>query len=361
MTDENTDASEDFLIASGLDDLRQSGLNGVRQWRENIASEQPASPSQQDSTTADPQIAEQLADLREWQAGIGADDSKPAVAPTPPPPPLGEQLCVLLHLDANKALIIEDPAQRRGIVPETLIVLGLSLGASAIWALLNLLDLLTRPTPLGDATVVINGTYIPDRPWLDLLYQLAHIGLTIMPVLLAFYLLRQIRPPADGPFATMGLRWANVPRDLVLGLGMAAGVGIPGLGLYALARLLGLNATISAGNLGPYWWAIPVYILLAAMNGLLEEIVMVGYLFTRWTQKGLGPWAVIVISSLIRGTYHLYQGFGGFIGNIIMGLIFGWIYTRTKRVLPLVIAHTVLDIASFVGYALLAPIWPWLH
>ena len=56
---------------------------------------------------------------------------------------------------------------------------------------------------------------------------------------------------------------------------------------------------------------------------------------------------------MLRGSYHLYQGFGGFIGNAIMGLIFGYFYQRTKRVLPLVIAHTILDMVSFVGYALL--------
>ncbi|WP_316249054.1 hypothetical protein [Brachybacterium sp. Z12] len=36
-----------------------------------------------------------------------------------------------------------------------------------------------------------------------------------------------------------------------------------------------------------------------------------------------------------------------------MGLVFGEWYRRTRRTLPLVIAHTVLDVFAFVGYALL--------
>ena len=36
-----------------------------------------------------------------------------------------------------------------------------------------------------------------------------------------------------------------------------------------------------------------------------------------------------------------------------MGALFGWWFTRTNRVLPLVIAHSVIDIVSFVGYAAL--------
>jgi membrane protease YdiL (CAAX protease family) len=55
----------------------------------------------------------------------------------------------------------------------------------------------------------------------------------------------------------------------------------------------------------------------------------------------------------VRGSYHLYQGFGGFVGNLVMGLLFGWVYTRTRRVGPLVVAHTLLDVVAFVGYALL--------
>ena len=69
---------------------------------------------------------------------------------------------------------------------------------------------------------------------------------------------------------------------------------------------------------------------------------------------------IIIVSALIRGSYHLYQGFGGFVGNLIMGVIFGLIYLRWKRVAPLIVAHTVLDIAGFVGYALVAPHVSWL-
>ena len=44
----------------------------------------------------------------------------------------------------------------------------------------------------------------------------------------------------------------------------------------------------------------------------------------------------------------------------LWGLIFGWVYTRTRRVGPLVVAHTVLDVVAFVGYALLKNHLSWL-
>ncbi|MCL2652481.1 MAG: CPBP family intramembrane metalloprotease [Propionibacteriaceae bacterium] len=243
---------------------------------------------------------------------------------------------------------------------ETVAVLGISLGASAIWAVLSIVNSLTMGPPLNQQETTINQAVAADRPWLDLLYQLANIAIPLVPVLVAFYLLANVRRPDGAPFRIMGIKWANAPRDAALGVALAAVIGIPGLGLYAIARAVGMNLNVVPTNLSAYWWTVPVLILLAAMNGILEETVMVGYLFTRWTQLAWGPWKVIVTSALIRGTYHLYQGFGGFIGNAIMGAVFGWVYMRTKRVLPLVIAHTILDIVSFVGYSLLKDVWPWL-
>ncbi|MCL2783400.1 MAG: hypothetical protein FWD80_05440, partial [Propionibacteriaceae bacterium] len=139
----------------------------------------------------------------------------------------------VLRLQREDALVIKDEADRRRLVPETVIVLGVSLGASAVWSVLRLLDLLTRPAPLGSQTVYINNSVTPDRSWLDFSNQMATIVLTLVPVVLALYLLATVRRPADGPLHVMGLSRTTVPKDIVLGMAMAAGVGIPGLGLYA--------------------------------------------------------------------------------------------------------------------------------
>ena len=65
-------------------------------------------------------------------------------------------------------------------------------------------------------------------------------------------------------------------------------------------------------------------------------------------------------SALLRGSYHLYQGFGGFIGNAIMGTLFARLYQRWGRTAPMIIAHTLIDSVAFVGYALLAHKVSWL-
>jgi membrane protease YdiL (CAAX protease family) len=61
----------------------------------------------------------------------------------------------------------------------------------------------------------------------------------------------------------------------------------------------------------------------------------------------------VAASAVLRGSYHLYQGFGGFIGNAVMGVVFAFFFRRTGRVMPLVVAHTILDVVAYLGYALL--------
>ena len=92
----------------------------------------------------------------------------------------------------------------------------------------------------------------------------------------------------------------------------------------------------------------------ALMNGVLEEVVMIGFFFARAQRLGWAPWVIVVVSAVVRGGYHLYQGFGGFVGNLVMGLVFGLVYLRVRRLGPLVVAHVILDLVAFLGYAL----WP---
>ena len=241
-----------------------------------------------------------------------------------------------------------DAAPRLGY--EVVIVLAISLGQSGVYSLLRIIERLTRPQPLGEQSSSLNPSVTPDRPWLDLTYQVVNIAFALVPVLLVLYLLDRTNRPAG---RAIGFDLRRPVFDAWFGLVIAACIGIPGLGLYLGARALGLNTQVQASALADNWWTIPVLVLSAAQNAVLEEVIMIGYLFTRLRQLNWPIIGVIAFSAVIRGSYHLYQGFGGFVGNMIMGVVFGLIYLRWKRVGPLVVAHTLLDVVAFVGYALL--------
>ena len=243
---------------------------------------------------------------------------------------------------------------------EIVVVLAISLGQKAVYALLSIIEKMTRPEPLAQQTTRINTSTTPDRPWLDLAYQVAGVVFPLMPVVLVIFLLAVHHRPAEGPWRVMGFDLRRPGFDLAWGFGVCAVIGVAGLAFYLFAVEIGINTQVSTANLAANWWTVPVLVLRAVMNGVLEEVLMIGYLFTRWAQTGGRMWVIVVASAVIRGGYHLYQGFGGFVGNLVMGLAFGWLYLRIKRVMPLVITHSLLDIVAFVGAPLLPVLLAWL-
>jgi membrane protease YdiL (CAAX protease family) len=237
---------------------------------------------------------------------------------------------------------------------EIAIVLLLSLGQSAVYSVVSLTAKLTAAKPLAQQTTTLNPTVSP-RPYLDLTYQMLGIFFALIPVALAFFLLAKDR---IGP-RELGIDHRRPGHDLGWGAGLAAGIGLPGLLLVYAALQLGINAQIRPSGLEPYWWSVPVLILSAVQNAVLEEVIVVGYLITRL--RALPVAGIIAASAVLRGSYHLYQGFGGFIGNAIMGVVFAVFFLRTKRLMPLIVAHSLLDIVAFVGYQLLPASWlTWL-
>lgn len=228
----------------------------------------------------------------------------------------------------------------RSLKAEVWIVLGLTLGQSAIYALLSLYVKLTG-AGLKKSTATLNASR-SEQEWLDLTLQLLSIGFGLVPVALALYLLHG---------KSIGLDRARPLHDLGAGAVLAAVIGLPGLGLYHLGRELGITAEIVPNGLDAHWWTVPVLLLAAIGNALLEEVVGIGYLLTRLRQLAWGPWAAIAASAALRGAYHAYQGIGPVLGNMAMGAIFGWWFTKTNRVMPLVIAHFLIDAVAFVGYA----------
>ncbi len=244
--------------------------------------------------------------------------------------------------------------QRRTLKIEIAVVLAVTFGLSAYTAGLRLIEAVLLG--LSGQTVALN----PKRSPFDLIDLGLHLSVILQLLAwgsLALYLLWR---SGFGP-SSVGLARPQWRADGLGGLGLALLIGLPGLGFYVLARILGLSADVEPAELYDTWWRIPVLLGVAFANGWAEEIIVVGFLLTRLRQLDVSPGRALVISSLLRGAYHLYQGYSAGLGNIVMGLIFGYVWQRTGRLWPLIIAHALIDAVAFVGYALVADHLSWLH
>lgn len=225
---------------------------------------------------------------------------------------------------------------------ELLIVLTLTFGISGVRAVLNLINSLAAPQRLDEQSVTLNSSQ-SSLAWVDMGLQLCSAAVLFSYGALALFLLAKDRI----------MPRAHRARDWLEGAELAALIGIPGLALYFAALQLGWSKEVIPGDFANAWVEIPVSLLKAAANAFAEETVVVMWLMTRLRQAHWSLPATLAASSILRGSYHLYQGVSAGCGNIIMGLIYGYYYHRTGRVWPLVIAHFLIDAAAFVGYSFL--------
>lgn len=245
---------------------------------------------------------------------------------------------------------------RRRLWWEIALVLVLGLGQSAVYAIVAIVNRTTREESLSSQTATLNPS-LSDREIFDLIYQLLGIAFSLAPVLLVCFLLWSRERPH---LQRLGIAGARPLSDSLRGVTLALIIGTGGIAVYLGARALDLGVTVNPAGLDAHWWTVPILLLSAVRAGLQEELVVIGYLFARLGDVGWARWQIILGSALLRGSYHLYQGFGGFVGNVLMGLIFGWLYTRWRRVAPFVIAHALIDAAIFVGYPWAAATLPGL-
>jgi Type II CAAX prenyl endopeptidase Rce1-like len=243
---------------------------------------------------------------------------------------------------------MHNPSHAKVVREEVGLVLGLSLLPSAFYALVSLTE-----RPIKGTTVSLNGAVLG---WPDGARQMISILFGLMPVLLVGHLLRR----GGETWTDIGVDRSQPGRDVATGTVIAALIGGGGLALYLTAFHFGLSRAVIPVNDGGVWWQIPLLVLSALRFGLLEETVVLGYLLRRLRQLGLGSWSATLVSAILRGSYHLYQGYGAFVGNVIMGVLFARWRLSGRRTVPLIVAHTVIDSVTFVGWIALHQKLTWL-
>ena len=200
----------------------------------------------------------------------------------------------------------------------------------------------TKTSPLADVPV----TLVPRPPvldWLAVTEVVATYLFRAFPLALALYL-------TAGRRAEFGL----VPRkgDVPLGLAIAVVAGAVAAPAFVLANAAGAVAQVTVvPRSAPAWYAVTVGTLAALSAGALEEVIVTAYTITRLGHVGVGPAQAVAGSAVLRAAYHLYQGPGAAVANVVGGAAAGAFFVRTGRTWALVVAHVALDLAAFVlGY-----------
>jgi membrane protease YdiL (CAAX protease family) len=147
--------------------------------------------------------------------------------------------------------------------------------------------------------------------------------------------------------ALLGARWHGVRRASAdLGLALAAGVAICAIELLS-ARLLAMGRNAAIASLLPSTGAERLtWALVALSAGFCEEVVYRGYLQTQLGaftgQAALG----VLLQAVLFGLAHLEQGPVAAVRIGVYGLIFGVLAKVRGSLLPGIICHIGIDLAS---------------
>jgi len=135
-----------------------------------------------------------------------------------------------------------------------------------------------------------------------------------------------------GALAVGTFQWFNLRR-----LGRMAGA-VPELMRKLAERLLPQNSVES----GPY-------AALAVTAGVCEEFVYRGFAMAALARTGMAVWLVLLLSSVLFGLAHAYQGRSGIVGTTVMGLLFGLSRLATLSLIPAMIWHAGVDLVAGVA------------
>ena len=89
-----------------------------------------------------------------------------------------------------------------------------------------------------------------------------------------------------------------------------------------------------------WWWAVCI------TAGICEEIVYRGFLLHYFHTLPFHlslTWA-LVVSSMIFGIGHLYQGVGGGVQTAVIGFVFGTMFVMTGSLVLPIVLHAVMDL-----------------
>ncbi len=161
--------------------------------------------------------------------------------------------------------------------------------------------------------------------------------------------------------------WAHGYHAAELGLavnrrGTIALVSILGTGLIAVLQWLNLRRMGQLGAKTPELLQalaqrilpqstaeLPAFFGLAVTAGVCEEFIYRGFAMTAFTRAGLPTWSAVLVSSVLFGLAHLYQGRSGFLGTMILGALFGVARIGYDSLVPVALWHIAVDVIAGVA------------
>ena len=153
---------------------------------------------------------------------------------------------------------------------------------------------------------------------------------------------------------SMGFTLRNYKKQFMLGLLMGLGMFL--LFNVGLSSILNIIFPQPAGPSSIFiYFKDPknlfIWLMIGIFGGGLVEELMRIFVLTRFEKQFnlYGLYIALIISSVVFGTGHLYQGVGIAISTGLSGLVLGAIYIRRRSAIEVITIHAFSDILAILG------------
>jgi membrane protease YdiL (CAAX protease family) len=270
------------------------------------------------------------------------------IVATPPAPPLPFVPAADPSFDSAKARMTRRGIRARPIVDdalrsllgwETLLVLAIFPLPATVTALA---DLASHWSP--ESVLSRGDAILPNQPFLSLVFELGFEAIALAGAGIGLYLLVRT---GEG-IGAIGLGGRRLRMDLALVMPVwVFAQWIPqamGRGLVVAWHLTTFYPP-SSGVRSDY---LVLGLVASLVAGVLEEIVVLGYLVRRLEQRGWAVPVVVAVAVAVRVSYHLYYG-PGVVPIVLWATASVLLYLKLRRLLPFIVCHVAWDIQVTVG------------
>ena len=91
---------------------------------------------------------------------------------------------------------------------------------------------------------------------------------------------------------------------------------------------------------------LALFVLLSLTAGICEEFICRGFVCGALFHAHAPVWAVLLVSSVLFGLAHAYQGRGGVVGTLLLGTVFGLTRILYDSLVPVILWHATVDIVA---------------
>jgi membrane protease YdiL (CAAX protease family) len=214
------------------------------------------------------------------------------------------------------------PITRRATVPEMVLVLGLPTGLSfgrSLWWIAH------HPGPPAfDDPRLVQGL--------------------IVEAMFAALLLTFLRRRGWRPSQVAG---APEPFDVLLGAGLyLAAIGSSYIGRIAFTTLAPAWAHAARAHPFTGHMSASMIVVASVLNAVFEEFLWLGYGISALGSR-MDLRRASIVSIALRVSVHTYQRIWAIVSILPLSIVFTWYYARTRRIWPVIVAHTIIDALSF--------------